>query len=107
MLLLAAIVVIVTMACIPVSNAFKGLLSPSGFVVKTKGDQVAKSLHRLLAGSKFVSTGANNAVNINGNAVTAEKLKNLRLTNVEGETVTVGSLTGNGKSVVVFLRHMG
>lgn len=61
----------------------------------------------LFAISKVTSNGVRNAANINGKEVTAEMLKSLQLTNVDNQKISVGSLTGNGKSVVVFLRHLG
>jgi hypothetical protein len=46
-------------------------------------------------------------VEINGKVISATLLKSLQLTNADGKKAKVGDLTGNGKSVVVFLRHLG
>ena len=52
-------------------------------------------------------TNADGSVTIGNKLVTASILKNLELTDYEGKKRQVGSLTGEDKSVVVFLRHLG
>lgn len=47
------------------------------------------------------------AVTIGGKTVTAKLLKSFSLTNADGGKTKVGDLTGQDKSVVVFLRHLG
>ena len=37
----------------------------------------------------------------------ASILRSLVLTNVDGDSISLGNLMGKGKSVVIFLRHMG
>ncbi|KAJ1417564.1 hypothetical protein B484DRAFT_334186 [Ochromonadaceae sp. CCMP2298] len=44
---------------------------------------------------------------VNGKLVSVNLVRELELTDVNGELKTVGSLMGRGKSVVVFLRHLG
>jgi hypothetical protein len=44
---------------------------------------------------------------VNGKLVSVNVVRDLELTDVNGELKTVGSLMGRGKSVVVFLRHLG
>lgn len=39
--------------------------------------------------------------------VSAKQLKTATVTNADGELVRLGDVMGNGKSVVVFLRHLG
>jgi hypothetical protein len=46
-------------------------------------------------------------VNIGNKVVTTDVLRNIQLENALGEKVKLGSLMGDGKSVVVFLRHLG
>ena len=40
-------------------------------------------------------------------SVTARDLRSAILTNADGELVNLGEKMGNGKSIVVFLRHLG
>lgn len=47
------------------------------------------------------------AVIIGGKTVTAKLLKSFTLTNADGGKTRVVDLTGQEKSVVVFLRHLG
>lgn len=66
----------------------------------------SKSLRNARTMSQLNSSPTSSIL-VNGKMVTGSLLKSLELTNVEGKKVKVGTLTGNGKSVVVFLRHLG
>lgn len=96
------LLVVVFMQLVTMSVAFLSQSSAKNFLLNSniRGNKV-------FALSKFVSSENGNAVNINGKTVSADTLKGLELTNIDGKRISVGSLTGNGKSVVVFLRHMG
>ena len=40
-------------------------------------------------------------------SVTARDIRSAILTNADGELVNLGEKMGNGKSIVIFLRHLG
>lgn len=67
----------------------------------------SKSLRSARTMISQLNSSPTSSILVNGKMVTASLLKSLELTNVEGKKVNVGNLTGNGKSVVVFLRHLG
>jgi len=46
-------------------------------------------------------------VKIGTTAVSAKKLKDLSLINASGTTKKVGELSGDSKSIIIFLRHLG
>ena len=52
-------------------------------------------------------TNEDNSITIGQRTVTASLLRNLELTDYTGKKKTIGSVVGNNKSVVVFLRHLG
>jgi hypothetical protein len=44
---------------------------------------------------------------VNETEVSAEKLRGVRVTGADGVEIELGQKMGTGKSVVVFLRHLG
>jgi hypothetical protein len=63
-------------------------------------------LSQRLMSTTFATT-TSDAVTIGGKTVTAKLLKSFTLTNTDGGKTRIGDLTGQDKSVVVFLRHLG
>eukprot|EP00965_Chrysotila_dentata_P196938 6177898-Pleurochrysis_carterae.AAC.3 len=89
----------------------EGFVSPSILgVARSTAVQLTRSPFLPMMASSIEDCGCGTAADplfVNGISVTADKLRSLTLVNSKGERVTVGSQIGDGKSVVVFLRHLG
>jgi hypothetical protein len=59
--------------------------------------------------SSFTSNANTSSVRKNktSGVVTAQDIRQITVTNSEGESVTLGEMMGSGTSIVVFLRHLG
>lgn len=62
---------------------------------------------RVNTGCNAVCDNPTDAGLIKDASISASILRNAGLTNAKDETVKLGDIMGKGKSVVIFLRHMG
>ena len=87
------------LAALLFSSAF-GILNVIGFHLHSPKQVLARA-------SRITTFAAQTDIKIKTTEVNAETLRSLTLFNTKGEQERLGTLMGDGDSVVVFLRHLG